>query len=784
MPVLTLPRQDQEARLDQSRDLLSDYVPELSSRTLLSRGQKVFLSLVVVSVVIGLLVSPLGTGIVLVGVATALYLAILASRVAMILRSLRSPYLVEVSDVEARAIADGDLPVYTLLVPLYREAHVVARLLAHLRTLDYPADRLDVKLLLERRDDATVAAVLTHAPGEFDVVVVPEGAPFTKPRALNYGLTLAKGEIVTIYDAEDRPDPLQLRKAATSFRRLPPEVGCLQAKLDYWNSRQNLITRWFGIEYVQWFRLLLPGLAASGSPVPLGGTSNHVRRDLLDSIGGWDPYNVTEDADLGIRLHRAGFRSAVLDSVTWEEANSDYVNWNNQRSRWYKGYVQTWLVHMRHPLVLLKQLGWRGWFEFNTFVGGTPVLSLLNLVFWALTVAWFAGHVNAVNSLFPPLLYYPALISFCFGNVVLAYLYVISARLAARSSLVPAACLVPLYWLMMGIASLKALWQLVFARSFWEKTVHGLAGDDEHFEHWNGEHTSRPVPGPEFVPLAHPVLAERIVSAAPGTRRSSTEWLSLSGRWCQTIGLALLVFVLYVVVLSGFVSSGAPTRNLVDGPLSLTPANGSTLALVTAPEAGISELVVQGTSPDDLNRYLGHLDGSALPGAPGDAVVVGHNIAYQRSLSRLVDVQVGDDVTVRVGGGQAVYRVATTHVQSGSQLALTSLGGSHLTIVTSAGGLSIGRFLVVQAGLVFERGVQFTGASRPPARRIDLPGTDGGSLLVAFLWLAVIVSGVELWRYFLRQGRPSWNMALLVLVLVFAVLEMCLFGGHALPVTL
>jgi cellulose synthase/poly-beta-1,6-N-acetylglucosamine synthase-like glycosyltransferase len=242
----------------------------------------------------------------------------------------------------------------------------------------------------------------------------------------------------------------------------------------YHNPNQNSITRWFSTEYVMWFSQLLPGLMLQSAPLPLGGTSNHFRREVLDAIGGWDPHNVTEDADLGVRLHRLGYRTAVLDSVTLEEANSDFVNWVKQRSRWYKGYMQTWLVHMRQPRRLIADLGIGGFLQFSLFVGGTPLLAIINPLFWALTALWFAGQRELVSSLFPAWVYYIGLISFVFGNATFVYLAMVASREAGSPRLVFASLLTPLYWVMMSIAGIKALVQLVTAPSFWEKTAHGL----------------------------------------------------------------------------------------------------------------------------------------------------------------------------------------------------------------------------------------------------------------------------------------------------------------------
>jgi len=223
-----------------------------------------------------------------------------------------------------------------------------------------------------------------------------------------------------------------------------------------------------------WFTQLLPGLSYLHAPVPLGGTSNHFRRSVLQEVGGWDPFNVTEDADLGVRLHRLGYTTGVLTSVTLEEANSDFVNWVKQRSRWYKGYIQTWLVHMRHPLELRRQLGNDGFSRFNSFVGGTPFIALINPVFWMLTLTWFVGHPGIVQAIYPAPIYYSAVLCWLAGNFICVYILMLCALGADRYDLMFAAVANPCYWVMMSIAALKAVVQLVFQPSYWEKTTHGL----------------------------------------------------------------------------------------------------------------------------------------------------------------------------------------------------------------------------------------------------------------------------------------------------------------------
>jgi cellulose synthase/poly-beta-1,6-N-acetylglucosamine synthase-like glycosyltransferase len=468
---------DDIGRLELSIGLLQKSSPELSASRTLTRRQ--IRGLVIASVILLVTFPLLGHNLIILIIIpiVAAYLAVLALRLILFRRSLAAPRTVVISDEEALAVPDWRLPVYTVLVPAYHEPEVMPRLVEQLRGLRYPRNRLDIKLLLEEDDEDTVQAAHEAIGADSEgiqVVLVPAAKPRAKPKALNYGLTLARGQLLTIYDAEDRPDPLQLRRAAVALGRLPDSVVCLQAKLLYFNPQQNLITRWFAIEYRMWFSQLLPGLVDFDAPVPLGGTSNHFRRQVLTDIGAWDPFNVTEDADLGIRLHRLGFRTAVLDSVTYEEANSDFVNWVRQRSRWYKGYLQTWLVNMRHPRELLRDLGWKGFLLFNLFVGGTPLLAMLNPVFWIMTVLWFITRSTLILELFPMPVYYAGLLCWLAGNFVFVYATMLSAFEDDEPKLVMAAALTPLYWVMMAVAATKAVFQIVVSPSYWEKTFHGL----------------------------------------------------------------------------------------------------------------------------------------------------------------------------------------------------------------------------------------------------------------------------------------------------------------------
>ena len=449
--------------------------PELSAARVLAPGQRRALLGLAALLVLGLLLAPRLALQVLVGGITLAYALTIGYRVLLFARGVGRPALLEVSDEEARAVPDDALPVYTVLVPAYGEPEVVGDLVRNLAGIEYPREKLDIKLLLEADDHPTIAAA--RASGALDaveLVLVPPAEPRTKPKACNYGLQFARGALTTIYDAEDVPDPLQLRRAVVAFRRLGPRYACLQARLVYHNADQNLITRWFTSEYGTWFTVLLPGLATLDAPIPLGGTSNHLRTAELVAAGAWDPYNVTEDADLGIRLHRRGLRSAVLDSTTLEEANSDAINWVKQRSRWLKGYVQTWLIHLRDPRALWRELGPQGFFSFNLVVGGTPLLSAVNPLFWGLAILWLAGHAPVVEDLFPTWTSYAATLSLLVGNFATLYMNLVGARMLGLNRLLVSCLLTPLYWVLMSAAAVKALTQLVTAPSYWEKTAHGL----------------------------------------------------------------------------------------------------------------------------------------------------------------------------------------------------------------------------------------------------------------------------------------------------------------------
>ncbi|PZR82216.1 MAG: hypothetical protein DLM65_04395 [Candidatus Aeolococcus gillhamiae] len=481
VPILATPsairrRQEQvysAALLDESVESLQRAHPEASAHLLLTRRQRIT---AVMGGVLAISLAVVFGGPFFIGVAgfvVGLYAVVVVFRAYVIVRGSKFLGVVDITAADLAALTD--LPIYTILCPLYREAGVLPQLVEACAALDYPASLLDIKLLLEADDIETLNLVLDYPlPGNFDVIVVPAEGPRTKPKACNYGLQFARGEYVVIFDAEDIPEPDQLKKAIATFRRSGPSVGCVQAKLNFYNPRQNALTSWFALEYTAWFDFFLPGLVDLGLPVPLGGSSNHFPTALLRHLNAWDPNNVTEDADLGIRLHRAGYRTVIMSSTTLEEANSDFVNWVKQRSRWGKGYAVSWLVQMRHPVTLYRLVGWKSFISVHLTLGGTFGVSVLNLAVWLLTLLWALAQFNFIAYLFPSAIYYVGMLELLVGNFFFLYMGVWSCQHRKSWELTRVALLAPAYWLMMSLAMLKAGLQLVTKPTYWEKTVHGL----------------------------------------------------------------------------------------------------------------------------------------------------------------------------------------------------------------------------------------------------------------------------------------------------------------------
>ena len=371
------------------------------------------------------------------------------------------------------------LPPVSVLVPLLREEAVARRLLEALAAMEYPPALLDIKLVLEEDDAVTRAAIAkTALPPTIEVVTVPADGLRTKPRAMNYALPFCRGEIIGVYDAEDRPDPAQIGAVVRHLRAAPPEVGCVQGQLDFYNTEHNWLSRCFTLEYAIWFRVLLHGVQRLGIPIPLGGTTVFFRRRVLEEIGGWDAHNVTEDADLGMRLARFGYRCEMLDSTTWEEANCRVRPWIKQRSRWLKGYAITWASHMRAPRALLRDLGWRGFVGFQVLFLGA-ITSYLSLpLFWALWTA-SVGFGLAFWQTFPAWLMWSFFVSMFAGQAVMLTVAMLAARDTGRRGLLRWVLMLPLYWPLGAVAAYRAIAEIFYAPFHWHKTEHGIGAGEE-----------------------------------------------------------------------------------------------------------------------------------------------------------------------------------------------------------------------------------------------------------------------------------------------------------------
>jgi len=464
------PPETRRWRADQAANSLLRRRPEMSAGGTYATWQVVMAPVLPGLAFGGMLVAPWLTLLAISAVVTLPFLFIVGLRVISLLAVLRLPPPTPLPD-----LGEAELPVYSVIVPLFREANVVEGLVQSLTRLDYPAARLDVMLVTESADPATVTALRRIAlPPHMRVLVVPDVPPRTKPKALNYALRQARGDYVVIYDAEDDPEPDQLRRALRLFKEGPGNLMCVQGRLALDNPRPRWIARQFMLEYAALFDAMLHALVRLRLPVPLGGTSNHFPRAALDALGGWDAYNVTEDADLGVRIARVGGVVAVLDSTTHEEAPDRLAIWLPQRTRWMKGFMQTWLVHMREPRRLWRELGAWGFIGFNAYLGGIVLSSLVHPIF-LIALGW--------EALFGRVLTWPdtvlGSVLFGFSVFILIGGYVsgmVIAALAAKRrrlmGLLPHLVLMPVYWLLISVAAYRAVLQLMTKPYLWEKTPH------------------------------------------------------------------------------------------------------------------------------------------------------------------------------------------------------------------------------------------------------------------------------------------------------------------------
>jgi cellulose synthase/poly-beta-1,6-N-acetylglucosamine synthase-like glycosyltransferase len=456
---------------------LSELNPELSAKQVFTPGQIIFGYALLTVLLVGLALSPIAALIALNVMMSVFYLGnFIFKGLLVFVGGARSAERDDVIAIEARALSDDELPVFTVLVPMYKEPAMLPMLAQALRDLDYPLGKLDIKLVLEAGDVETIhVASKLGLEGVFEVIRVPPSHPQTKPKACNFALQFARGDFLVIYDAEDRPEPDQLRKVVATFRRSPANTACLQCRLSYFNSSENWLTRMFTLDYGLWFDQMLPGLERLNIPIPLGGTSNHFKIEVLRELHAWDPFNVTEDADLGLRLTQKGYRVGVVDSTTYEEASCDAGNWIRQRSRWMKGYMQTFLVHTRRPLHLVRTIGPLGFLGFVFFIGGTVISGLLNPVFWLFYVGWLIAAFSGFEAIFPEPLLLLSLFNLLAGNGALVFLNMLAPIRRGWLDLIPYSLTSPGYWVMISIAAYKGLWQLLRNPFYWEKTQHGVS---------------------------------------------------------------------------------------------------------------------------------------------------------------------------------------------------------------------------------------------------------------------------------------------------------------------
>ncbi|PZU21990.1 MAG: glycosyl transferase [Shinella sp.] len=454
---------------------LFDHTPQFSARVTLWGLQGFYGGVLLTALTFGALLAPLLTGQALHAFLSFFYFAALLVRAAALLGPNAEPV-----DIPPATPDETGLPVYTVMVALYRESAVVRQLVEALERIDWPSSRLDIKLVCEAGDTQTIAALKALPLGPaFEIVEVPAMLPVTKPKALTYALSGARGAFTVIYDAEDRPHPRQLREAHRRFSAGPATLACLQAPLHIANGRESAVSALFSMEYAALFRSLLPMLARSNLPLPLGGTSNHFRTEVLRSIGGWDPFNVTEDADLGLRLHRLGYRSGMLSLPTIEDAPTGFRIWLNQRTRWYKGWMQTWLVVMRSPFRLVREIGVKASLAFHLLIGGMILSSLAH----PLAILLVAHALHDLLGDRPLTTNENTLLAIDLFNVLGSYWIFRQMGMKRmtrqeRRAIGWRQWALPVYWLALSLAAWRALPDLIARPFFWAKTPHIPAAQD------------------------------------------------------------------------------------------------------------------------------------------------------------------------------------------------------------------------------------------------------------------------------------------------------------------
>lgn len=455
-----------------------------SARRTLSEPQRNLLITVLIGTIVGLALNALSAMVVIIALFMLFQLFFVGLRLTAAFAGGKYRY------PTTREVTDDKLPMYTTLHPMYKEANMIPLVVEAMEAMNYPKDRLQCLLVLEERDQETVAAArAANLPSYFQIIVVPAIKPYGKPKACNYALQYARGDMVVIFDAEDRPEPNQLRKAVSVLRSGGKDVGCVQARLVFENQATTWVSRFLGNEYSLHFGMIMAGMSRLGLILPLGGTSNHFpmqvlqevafsRENMPDALGipAWDPYNVTEDAEIGFAIANAGYRTIMFDSYTDEEAPLTVKAAFNQRTRWIKGFGQTSLVLLRHPVLNAQRVGWFKFLCFLMTVGGTFASLLMTPIFWSLTAAYFIAKPGFIIELFPLPLYYMGLVLMIAGNLLLLYVSLIAALQHETYSTVKYLTMTLAWWAVLSLAAYTSLLELIFPRwrPMWNKTAHGV----------------------------------------------------------------------------------------------------------------------------------------------------------------------------------------------------------------------------------------------------------------------------------------------------------------------
>ncbi len=381
-----------------------------------------------------------------------------------------------VSKKEIRALRDAELPHYTIFVPLLHEAPVMKQIIRALTALEYPHDKLQILVTFEQCDTETIGAFREeNPPSYFEEVILPNCNPKSKPKALNVALLQATGDYFVIYDAEIIPDKDQLKHAVIAFQKRP-DIAAFQTRLEHYNASESALTRLFNMEFATYYDMFLPGLQYLGFPIPLSGHSVHLRASAARNVGGWDPYNMAEDCDLGIRLFRHGYRTGMIDSLSREEAVGGIVQWIKQRTRWMKGFIQSSIVHLRHPRRFVQEVGGlTNALAFVFLVPGTVFFNIVNFFSWLLLAVWLIFHPAFIKELYPGPVLGIAVLTFVLGTIMFVYLGLVASYLRGQYGFVKYGLLTPFYWILLAVATLRAMVQFVTAPHMWEKTAHGAA---------------------------------------------------------------------------------------------------------------------------------------------------------------------------------------------------------------------------------------------------------------------------------------------------------------------